>query len=447
MKVTGFKFLSANGGLRLFCFLILVSASFSALAQVESPYSRYGLGTLRSPVFSANKGMGYLAAPYNSIMNINAANPASYASLAFTTIEVGALIDGSNIVTNDSSYRAGAGNVNHFAIAFVPIPKKAAWAITIGLMPYSNVKYNFVKSYNDTLLGGYNQVFTGNGSLYHAFVGGAFKISGFSFGANLGYVFGKTEYQRIIAYSDSIQAYDTRNFTGLNMGGFYYTVGVQYQKLIRHKEDDVERRHDIWVTIGAYGSGGNKLNAAKSVFWDRLYYNSSGGGLLGYDTISAVFNEKSKINLPVNMGAGIMFGNEAFWQVGVDFKYANWQSFTTPLDNGGLANSWQVAFGAQILPKDGDRNYFNRMNYRVGAYYGQSEITYQGSNLSEGGATFGLGFPFKPILGGKLFGHLNVAGDFGTRGSSDKTAIRENYYRFTLGLVINNAWFIPRKFD
>ena len=48
----------------------LVTGHWS-FSQASSPYSRFGLGYIHSPVFSANKGMGEVAAPYASGVNIN----------------------------------------------------------------------------------------------------------------------------------------------------------------------------------------------------------------------------------------------------------------------------------------------------------------------------------------------------------------------------------------
>src|SRR3954466_9401286 len=98
-------------------FLSSMVCSQWSFSQAASPYSRYGLGYVRPTVFSANKGMGEVAAPYASSININFANPASYASLTRTTIEIGANFDGVGIRVKDSTYRASSASVNHFALA------------------------------------------------------------------------------------------------------------------------------------------------------------------------------------------------------------------------------------------------------------------------------------------------------------------------------------------
>ena len=424
-----------------FIFLLVSEKSFS---QAESPYSRYGLGFIRNPVFSANDAMGYLSAPYASGVNINYSNPASYASLTWTTIEIGVLIDGNHLATGDSSYRSGSGGVNHFALAFKPSSKHNDWGMSVGLVPYSNVNYNFIQNFNDPSIGQYAESYIGSGSLYNAYIGAAYKVKGFSFGANVGYIFGQLKYQKVISFpQDSFASYTTQNITTVNIKSFSYNIGVQYQKLIYHNRDDPDERRDIYAFFGAYGSSNLKMHASVTSYWDRATFNTSTSTQTVVDTLSSEIPQTGKITLPYKLGAGLMFGNERFWMLGADFKFQGWNSYTTLLDNGtGLTNSWQIALGGQITPKYNDRNYFLRMQYRAGMYYGKDEITFAGSQLTAAGATLGIGIPFRS------FAHINVSGDFGSLGSAGNAQVlQEAYYRFTIGFVLNDIWFIKRKFN
>jgi len=425
--------------------LVICLAIFSfqiSFGQASSPYSRFGLGYIHSPVFSANKALGEVAAPYASGININYANPASYASLTRTTIEIGMNVEGAKIRAGDSTYTANQAGINHFALAFVPTPKRNNFAFSLGLLPYSHINYTFIQNFNDTALGPFRQLYSGKGSLYQVYIGGAYKVKGFSIGANLGYLFGKLDYQKAITFPDSLYASTTRNITSMNVKSFIYTVGVQYQKLIFHSSNEPDARTDIFMTFGAYGSGGMKMNAKVSNYWDRYTIDPLLGVLA--DTIDGDFNKKATVNLPFNIGTGVMFGNERYWLLGADFKFMNWDKYSTPLNNGGLSNSWRISFGGQITPKYDEvdkKKYLSKVQYRAGVYYGKSEINFNGNQLNEVGGTIGLGIPFKTVA------HLNLTGDFGSRGGSDKATIRETYYRVTFGFVLNDIWFIKRKFD
>jgi len=425
--------------LRLISVLVpLLFAASDIHAQAASPYSRFGLGAMRSNVFSANRAMGDLSAPYYSAVHINYANPASYASLLRTTIEAGAMLDGASVSTKDSTYHALNGGVSHFAIAFVPKPDR--FAITLGLVPVSNLNYTFIQNFNDTTIGAFREVFAGKGSVYNAFLGGAYKVKGFSVGANLGYTFGRLDYQKTITFPDSVEAYITRNITNMNVKGFSYTVGVQYQNRIYHNTDQIDPRTDIFVTVGATAAGGVPLVSRTDNYWDRLNYNSS-VGFTTVDTVLATFDQKGTVKMPMHFSGGIMFGNEKFWMVGTDFKYNTWSSFSSPLRNDQLSNNWKWSIGFQFIPRYDDRKYLNKIQYRAGFYYGTSELNFRGQQLNELAATVGLGFPFKNL------GRLNLSGQFGSRGTDNKLTIRENFYRITFGLVLNDIWFIKRKFD
>lgn len=436
-KVGSWRLAVGRGIAGVFFLWSMVNGQWS-FSQASSPYSRYGLGYVRSTVFSANKAMGEVAASYASSVNINFTNPASYASLTRTTLEIGANFDGVRIFTKDSAYRANTASINHFAFAFVPNSKRNNWAISIGLLPYTNINYTFIQNFNDTnSVGSFREIFSGKGSLYQVYAGGAYRIKGFSVGANMGFLFGKLDYQKAITFPDSLEAYGTRNITNLNVKSFVYSVGVQYQRRIFHNNNEPDARNDIFVTVGAYGSGGMKMQAQISNYWERFSVTTLGT----VDTPQGNFNKSEKITLPFNIGVGAMFGNERFWMLGTDFKFMNWGNYSSPLNNGGLEDSWRMSFGAQITPKFDDRKYFNRVQYRLGGYFGKSEINFKGSTVNEAGGTVGFGFPFKSVA------RLNLTGDFGSRGGSDKSTIRETYYKFTVGFVLNDIWFVKRKFD
>ena len=119
-SITSYRLNISGCRLQILLSWFLVLSSLTTFSQSASPYSRYGLGYVRSTVFSANKAMGEVAAPYASSVNINFTNPASYASLTRTTVELGANVDGVNIVTNDSTYKSTQGSISHFALAFAP---------------------------------------------------------------------------------------------------------------------------------------------------------------------------------------------------------------------------------------------------------------------------------------------------------------------------------------
>lgn len=417
---------------------ILLTGPLAGFSQAFSPYSRYGLGYLHSDALSSTKGMAGITTGYSSPMFINYSNPASYSEISVTTFEVGANADALTVRTQDSSYNGVNGSVNHIALG-VPI-LKGRCGLSFGLLPFSHLNYDFAVTDADT-----SKVYSGKGSLYHVYVGAAYQIKGFSFGFNVGYLFGGLDYTKGFAFTDSISAYNVHNISTLNVGGFKYNVGVQYKKRILKKGSQNGLKTDLFVTAGAQGSTSVKLGSTLSSLWQRSL--SAGEVTAIIDTPLTVTNKKGNITLPYNFSVGATVGNENWWLVGFDFRYAGWSNFRYDLNTHPLGDSWRLAFGASITPNYDSKKFFPHIQYKAGGYYGKSEIIYNGQQLSEYGGTLGISVP---IFFGALYreaAKFHFAADIGSRSPADKTLISENYYRFNFGFTLNNVWFQKRKFD
>ena len=71
--------------------VLLIALGFcnTALAQENSPYSRYGLGDLTPNHNMFTRGMGGISAATNDNRSINFTNPASLSNLALTLFDLG----------------------------------------------------------------------------------------------------------------------------------------------------------------------------------------------------------------------------------------------------------------------------------------------------------------------------------------------------------------------
>ena len=70
--------------------------------------------------------------------------------------------------------------------------------------------------------------------------------------------------------------------------------------------------------------------------------------------------------------------------------------------------------------------------------------------LPEYGITLGFGFPLrKKRAGGDKFlqSMINLAVEWGQRGTTDRSLLLENYWNFKLGFTLNDRWFIKRKYE
>jgi long-subunit fatty acid transport protein len=436
-------------------FLMLMSGVGSLSAQEASPYSRFGLGYMPQDAMSATRAMGDISAGYSSAFHLNHANPASYADLGLTTFEVGANANVVSIRTADSIYHGVNGTVSHIALGIPLIRGK--WGMSFGLLPYSFVNYSIATTQVDT-----SQAYTGKGSLYQAYLGTAYKIKDFSIGINAGYVFGSIDYTRGYVFPDSIQAYNIQNLSTTRVYGFIYNVGIQYRHRIMHKTTQNTLKSDVFFTIGAQGTSNVNLNTRVSSMWER-YTGTSPEVVI--DTPLNYADKIGKITMPYNFSAGFTVGNENWWLVGADFKYTGWSQFSNPnaalplkLSQDGpywsYGDSWRASVGVGIVPDyDNTRNYFSRIQYKIGGYYSMSELQYHasatapGQHLSDYGATLGLSVPI--LISGiyREAAHFHFSTEIGTYTPGVKDLIATTYYRFNFGFTLSNVWFVKRKFD
>jgi hypothetical protein len=423
----------------LFFWALLFSMEIAA--QSVSPYSRFGLGYLRSNVFSANKAMGEIAGGYRSTVGLNPANPASYSELSLTTSEVGASVDISSIKTQDSTYLGTYGTLNHFALGF-PI-KRNVWGLSVGLLPYATTNYKFQQQNVDTF-----SDYRGKGSLYKFYVGSGYQVAGFSFGFNVGYLFGKQEYYKGFSFNDTLNALNTRSNIKLNVGGFMYDLGIQYKKRIVKRTNENNNKTDVFFTAGVFGNSQLKVNSTVNGVWERFYTTSSGIDRI-LDTPQALNESRGKISLPYTIGGGFTIGNEFWWIIGADFKYSNWSSFSSPISNDKLNDSWRASLGFGFTP-DYSGKFIKRIQYKVGGYAAKSEVLVGTSQVNEYGGTFGVVVPFvfgRDRVSTNDYLQIFLMGDIGSRVPQNSALIRETYYRLTFGVSFNSLWFQKRKFD
>ena len=430
---------------------LMMSCGSGLFAQEYSPYSRFGLGTLPDDNMSSTRAMGGISAGYSSAFHLNHANPASYADLGLTTFEVGVNANAATVKTADSVYNGVNGSVSHVAIGIPLI--RGRWGMSFGLLPYSFTNYDFTTTVVDT-----NQVYSGKGSLYNVYLGTAVKIKDFSIGVNAGYLFGNIDYSRGYIFPDSVGAYNIQNLSTTRVYGFIYNVGVQYRHRILRKTSQNTLKNDVFVTVGAQGTTNVNVNTRVSSLWER-YTGSGNDPQVIIDTPLNYADRIGKITLPYNVSAGFTVGNENWWLVGADFKYTGWSTFVSDAsalptgNNWSLGDSWKVMAGAGIVPDVDSKNFFSRIQYKVGGYYGKTELIYHatpdgpGSHISTYGATLGVSVP---ILTNGLYreaAHFHFSADIGALTPGVPGLINESYYRFNFGFTLCNVWFIKRKFD
>ena len=106
-------------------------------------------------------------------------------------------------------------------------------------------------------------------------------------------------------------------------------------------------------------------------------------------------------------------------------------------------NSQRYALGMEITPNDRSaKSYLARVRYRMGGYYLKDYLVLNDYQLKDVGISFGMGLPLK-----RSKTSINLAIEYGQKGTTDYRLIKETYTRFTLNLTLHEYWFAKSKFD
>ncbi|WP_277467103.1 hypothetical protein [Parabacteroides sp. PF5-6] len=400
--------------------------------NTNSPYTRFGYGEIADRSFAAGRAMGGIGIGLRTGKQVNALNPASYTSMDSMTFifDIGAHLqfsrytDGTNKETNRN------GNFEYMAMQF-PIHERMA--MSIGLIPYSFVGYQFGEAVSEGDLA-YTETFIGSGGLNEVYGGLSIDIwkKRLSVGANVGYLFGTTTHQQNVVFPTGSAGNNIVKKQDLEVRDLKLDFGMQYTHPLSATES---------VVLGAVFSPARNLNAT---YYDVLQV---GNTLEKSDTITS-----QRFDLPNTFGVGASYMKKNKWVIGADVMYETWGEAHFLDQKGRFDDRLRIAGGAEYIPDILARNIFKRMRYRAGAHYSNSYTTV---DLSEGqygykeyGASVGFGIPIRTgFSSDDNRSIINLSLEYVKVKPELSSMIDEQYFRITLNLTFNEMWFRKLKID
>ena len=144
---------------------------------------------------------------------------------------------------------------------------------------------------------------------------------------------------------------------------------------------------------------------------------------------------------------GVMIARNDKWNLGLDYTATQWSNFASTPDSHLTeqvgSGSYKISLGGELTPDMNNiRNYWSRVTYRMGLYYGTDYLKINNTALPFYGLTLGGSLPFR-----KSLSKLHMSMDIGRLGNTSNGLIQQTYFKFTLGVSFNDKWFIPRKYD
>jgi hypothetical protein len=420
---------------------LLIGNTVNAQVTTQSPYSRYGIGNIKSmalPQFKAMGGISTAVFSPTGYSNINMMNPASFAGITLTTVDIGATGSFNNLKRNGESETSFNSTLSHIALAF-PVTTRSA--LSFGLLPYSELGYKFVNTGSLATAQDVNYIYAGEGGLNKAYFGYGYQFgTHLRLGANAEYIFGNLLQTRSTELADQTNAINSRMETKNAVGGISFSYGAQYNIPLNTKTS---------VTLGYSGSSASSINSTKSfVVTQYLKDATTGNDQSAFDTLVNTQNQKTKLQLPLLHSFGISIQKYNKWLIGADYRMGKWSDLSIGDENQQLQDTYGFSVGGQITPDiNSIGSYFNRVDYRLGFTYDKTYVQLNDQDIKQMAITFGFGFPLASSPTRSSFYKMNFTTELGRRGALTNGLLQENYINLHLGFTLNDKWFRRFKFD
>lgn len=394
---------------------------------INSPYSRYGLGTLANQSLGVNRQLGGLGYALRSHSYINLSNPASFTaidSLAML-IETGLSLQYGNFRERGKSVNALNASFDYIAIEFRLCK---GLGMSAGFLPYSKVGYSFsgTTKLADNLTS--SDSYSGAGGIYQPYLGIAWSpFKNFSIGAMASYMYGDISHTITATINDNTSAHNRARYYTIDVSSYKLDFGMQYVAQFNKKNS---------LTIGATYSLGHNLNADAQI----RTHNTLGNTVIGSDTTSIA----GGFHLPHSFGGGLWYNIDNRWLFGADYTYQMWNSSTFFGDGSTGTDRSKVSVGLEFSPNIISRNILKTMSYRVGAYYSQPYTKINGKyGCNEYGASIGVSIPIRNNYNTNSL--IHISGEYVHISPTTAGMIKENYLRLNIGITFNETWFMKMK--
>jgi hypothetical protein len=416
---------------------LFISTAFTANSQglnTYSPYSRYGIGEVRTRGYAINKAMGGISQGIRNGKAVNFLNPASYTAQDTMSFIFDFGIEGTGVnykSGNGSNFNSG-GNIQHLAIQF-PITK---WmGASAGIQPYSNVGYRIrdieMDPYLLSTIGPIKYYYKGEGGITQSYFGIAVEpFKGLSLGANMSYLFGALEHSTEVVFPDYTPYSSVRRLNSIVVRDMAFSFGAQYS-LQFGKEKSYK------LVVGATLDNETAIGVQNVAF---ISYPTFGALR---DTILYEEYPKSSIDFPQNLSAGFTFAYKSIFMLGADYSSQDWTNAKFLNVSDSLTKSETIRAGIQYIPNPNDlRRYYNRIAYRAGFYHSKTFLQLRDNQINDYGITFGVGLPFR-----RSNTTFNVSWEVGRKGTLTNNLIQETYGVFNIGFTFYDFWFVKRKYN
>ena len=414
---------------KLSIFFILISFFGYSQRTSYSPYSYFGVGETNFSATVENQMMGGNTAYYDSVhQNMN--NAASLSKLKFVNYSVGLDLKNTSYLSASTNEKSTAAAINYISVA---IPTKLL-SFSFGIKPKTSVGYLLENDDKSKTPPELNR-FTGSGGVSNAFVSIGFELfKNWGFGFSSSYAFGNLNHYHT-KILENIELY-TRVSSESSVSGLDYNFSSVYQKTFNEKITLYSSI--IYQPEAKYKSRNNQIIST-------IDPNSSFGGDSEEIDLSALGLKNTNIKIPNSLSFGLGLGQDKKWFLGLNYMKTDEGGFKNELmglDNVEFKSSQTYSLGGFFLPEyNSFTNYFKTLTYRFGFRYKSGGLFVNDQQINEIGVNFGFGIPLAGISS------ANLGFEFGQRGTTKASLIKEKFFSIRLGVSLNDLWFIRSMYN
>ena len=407
---------------------LLMCGGAWAQNNTNSPYTRYGLGQLADYGSANSRAMGGVAFALRDRFHINSANPASYTAVDSLTFifDGGVTLQKDNLSNGTIKMNANNSSFDYISMQFRAVP----WAgISLGLLPFSNVGYQFGTTMDDEVNADNANTVTyqGEGGLHRIYLGAGFKIfKNLSVGANISYLWGQISRTTSESFASNSAILPFSRAVDVDIKSYLIDLGVQYTHQFSKKHQ---------ATVGVVFTPGHDLNNTTTIT------TQTGNSSLGYtintrDTVAT-------FGIPTTLGFGVAYQYDGRLTVSADLLLQQWSNRSYMSNEEAYCNRTKIALGAEYFPNPMGRSYLSHVKYRIGAFYSNPYYRVQGvRGADEYGFTAGFGLPIP-----RTRSYVNLSAQFVRTEGKQANFLNENSFRLCVGVTFNERWFFKRKVD
>jgi len=406
----------------IFLSLAIALASQTLVAgSGGSIYSLIGVGDLRHMSGVRAMGMGYAGYALTSPYAINTLSPATWGRIERPRVEASMLYEGFNSSNATTSRFLARGDVSSAILAF-PLSTSRGIVLAAGFTPFSKVDYDTYSASSFTTATdsmAYSLHYTGTGGISKGLIGASYTpLRSLNLGLSVNYLFGTMERAITMTPRTSTYSPGTRN-EETTMNGPTFTLAVMVDSL-----------EGVAEFLRPFSFGLVATTRASLTSTHRFTYT--------YNALQDTSTEETNtMTIPASIGVGVAYAPSERWILAFDYTMQPWANME---DRGrtpdGIRNSWRAGFGVERLPaREAGVPLLDRLAYRFGVAYESTYYSPNGLGIDAWAVTAGLGLPVSSDA------RLNLAIEYGSRGTIDNGLIKDNILRFSASLSISELWY------